>query len=132
MEERRVRGREFAGNWNDKGSDCYFISSTFLISNRGLILSMFNSDTLILDQLLNKEMKYNVMTLEGMPKCFAVQFLHKRTELLRITIKFSNRSYFNLLLQVMIIDYKLTYPSGTATALLINSFHTSTGAELAG
>ncbi|KAI3725925.1 hypothetical protein L1987_65721 [Smallanthus sonchifolius] len=32
--------------------------------------------------------------------------------------------------KVMIIGYKLTYPSGTATAMLINSFH-STGAELA-
>ncbi|CAN6472526.1 unnamed protein product [Victoria cruziana] len=31
----------------------------------------------------------------------------------------------------MVLDYKLTYPSGTATALLINSFHTNTGAELA-
>lgn len=30
------------------------------------------------------------------------------------------------------MDYKLTYPSGTATAMLINSFHTNTGAELAG
>ena len=30
------------------------------------------------------------------------------------------------------MDYKLTYPSGTATAMLINSFHTTTGAELAG
>ena len=29
------------------------------------------------------------------------------------------------------MDYKLTYPSGTATAMLINSFHTKTGAELA-
>ncbi|CAN6464677.1 unnamed protein product [Victoria cruziana] len=35
------------------------------------------------------------------------------------------------LCKVMIMDYKLTYPSGTATALLINSFHTNTGAELA-
>ncbi|KAG0487557.1 hypothetical protein HPP92_009652 [Vanilla planifolia] len=34
--------------------------------------------------------------------------------------------------KVMVIDYKLTYPSGTATALLINSFHTNAGAELAG
>ncbi|KAK8937944.1 putative metal-nicotianamine transporter YSL6 [Platanthera guangdongensis] len=33
--------------------------------------------------------------------------------------------------KVMVIDYKLTYPSGTATALLINSFHTNAGAELA-
>jgi uncharacterized oligopeptide transporter (OPT) family protein len=33
--------------------------------------------------------------------------------------------------KVMVIDYKLTYPSGTATAMLINSFHTTTGAELA-
>lgn len=31
----------------------------------------------------------------------------------------------------MIMDYKLTFPSGTATAMLINSFHTNTGAELA-
>ncbi|XP_052625435.1 probable metal-nicotianamine transporter YSL6 [Lactuca sativa] len=34
--------------------------------------------------------------------------------------------------KVMVMDYKLTYPSGTATAMLINSFHTTTGAELAG
>ncbi|KAF6161530.1 hypothetical protein GIB67_009409 [Kingdonia uniflora] len=33
--------------------------------------------------------------------------------------------------KVMIIDYKLTYPSGTATAMLINSFHTNSGDELA-
>ncbi|MBA0749045.1 hypothetical protein Gogos_003009 [Gossypium gossypioides] len=32
----------------------------------------------------------------------------------------------------MVLDYKLTYPSGTATAMLINSFHTHSGAELAG
>ena len=32
----------------------------------------------------------------------------------------------------MVLDYKLTYPSGTATAMLINSFHADTGAELAG
>ncbi|KAL1820121.1 hypothetical protein ACET3Z_014990 [Daucus carota] len=34
--------------------------------------------------------------------------------------------------KVMVMDYKLTYPSGTATAMLINSFHTVSGAELAG
>ncbi|KAK8593103.1 hypothetical protein V6N12_045190 [Hibiscus sabdariffa] len=34
--------------------------------------------------------------------------------------------------KVMILDYKLTYPSGTATALLINSFHNNSGAKLAG
>ncbi|XP_057542415.1 probable metal-nicotianamine transporter YSL6 [Amaranthus tricolor] len=33
--------------------------------------------------------------------------------------------------KVMVMDYKLTYPSGTATAMLINSFHTTTGAALA-
>ncbi|RAL49740.1 hypothetical protein DM860_002031 [Cuscuta australis] len=33
--------------------------------------------------------------------------------------------------KVMVLDNKLIYPSGTATAMLINSFHTSTGAELA-
>ncbi|KAJ4973050.1 hypothetical protein NE237_006224 [Protea cynaroides] len=33
--------------------------------------------------------------------------------------------------KIMIIDYKLTYPSGTATAHLINSFHTPKGAKLA-
>ncbi|KAK4283309.1 hypothetical protein QN277_000272 [Acacia crassicarpa] len=33
--------------------------------------------------------------------------------------------------KIMIIDIKLTYPSGTATAHLINSFHTPEGAKLA-
>uniref|UniRef100_A0A0E0KSZ4 Uncharacterized protein n=1 Tax=Oryza punctata TaxID=4537 RepID=A0A0E0KSZ4_ORYPU len=33
--------------------------------------------------------------------------------------------------KVMIVDYKLTYPSGTATAYLINGFHTPEGADLA-
>jgi uncharacterized oligopeptide transporter (OPT) family protein len=33
--------------------------------------------------------------------------------------------------QVMIIDYRLTYPSGTATAHLINGFHTPDGSERA-
>ncbi|KAF3432288.1 hypothetical protein FNV43_RR27027 [Rhamnella rubrinervis] len=33
--------------------------------------------------------------------------------------------------KVMILRYKLTYPSGTATAYLINSFHTPKGAKLA-
>ncbi|KAJ6737023.1 METAL-NICOTIANAMINE TRANSPORTER YSL7-RELATED [Salix viminalis] len=32
---------------------------------------------------------------------------------------------------LMILKYKLTYPSGTATAYLINSFHTPKGAKLA-
>ncbi|KAJ0457116.1 putative oligopeptide transporter, OPT superfamily [Helianthus annuus] len=33
--------------------------------------------------------------------------------------------------KIMIIDFKLSYPSGTATAHLINSFHTPQGAKLA-
>ncbi|CAM8989174.1 unnamed protein product [Rhodiola kirilowii] len=33
--------------------------------------------------------------------------------------------------KIMIVDFKLTYPSGTATAHLINSFHTPEGAKLA-
>lgn len=33
--------------------------------------------------------------------------------------------------QIMIIDYKLTYPSGTATAVLINGFHTPRGDKMA-
>ncbi|KAL3731765.1 hypothetical protein ACJRO7_028613 [Eucalyptus globulus] len=33
--------------------------------------------------------------------------------------------------KTMIMKYKLTYPSGTATAFLINSFHTPKGAKLA-
>nr|XP_018675519.1 PREDICTED: probable metal-nicotianamine transporter YSL12 [Musa acuminata subsp. malaccensis] len=33
--------------------------------------------------------------------------------------------------KIMIVDYKLIYPSGTATAHLINSFHTPQGAKLA-
>eukprot|EP01018_Ginkgo_biloba_P009321 Gb_40333 [translate_table: standard] len=35
------------------------------------------------------------------------------------------------MLQIMVIDYKLTYPSGTATAILINGFHTPQGDKLA-
>ncbi|KAL6652352.1 hypothetical protein ACP70R_011277 [Stipagrostis hirtigluma subsp. patula] len=34
--------------------------------------------------------------------------------------------------KIMILDYKLAYPSGTATAYLINGFHTPHGAKLAG
>ncbi|XP_042478644.1 metal-nicotianamine transporter YSL2-like isoform X2 [Macadamia integrifolia] len=33
--------------------------------------------------------------------------------------------------KAMIIDYKLTYPSGTATAVLINGFHTTKGDKIA-
>ena len=33
--------------------------------------------------------------------------------------------------QIMIIDYKLAYPSGTATAVLINGFHTPKGDKIA-
>eukprot|EP01018_Ginkgo_biloba_P009323 Gb_40334 [translate_table: standard] len=33
--------------------------------------------------------------------------------------------------KIMVIDYRLTYPSGTATAFLINGFHTPMGSELA-
>ncbi|CAL5408008.1 unnamed protein product [Camellia sinensis] len=33
--------------------------------------------------------------------------------------------------KIMIIDYKLTYPSGTATAVLINGFHTAKGDKMA-
>ncbi|KAL0403258.1 UNVERIFIED_CONTAM: Metal-nicotianamine transporter YSL3 [Sesamum radiatum] len=33
--------------------------------------------------------------------------------------------------KIMIIDYKLPYPSGTATAVLINGFHTSKGDKMA-
>lgn len=33
--------------------------------------------------------------------------------------------------QIMIIDYKLPYPSGTATAVLINGFHTEKGDRMA-
>lgn len=35
------------------------------------------------------------------------------------------------IIQIMIIDYKLTYPSGTATAVLINGFHTPRGDKMA-
>jgi len=33
--------------------------------------------------------------------------------------------------KIMVIDYKLTYPSGTATAILINGFHTPQGDKVA-
>ncbi|KAL6652778.1 hypothetical protein ACP70R_011703 [Stipagrostis hirtigluma subsp. patula] len=37
-----------------------------------------------------------------------------------------------LLRKVMVIDYKLTFPGGTATALMINSLHGKTEADVAG
>lgn len=40
--------------------------------------------------------------------------------------------YYHLyFLQIMVIDYKLSYPSGTATAVLINGFHTPKGDKMA-
>jgi uncharacterized oligopeptide transporter (OPT) family protein len=33
--------------------------------------------------------------------------------------------------QILVIDYKLSYPSGTATAVLINGFHAPQGDDLA-
>jgi uncharacterized oligopeptide transporter (OPT) family protein len=39
------------------------------------------------------------------------------------------RSMIFVTFQVLVIDYKLTYPSGTATAVLINGFHTPRGEE---
>jgi uncharacterized oligopeptide transporter (OPT) family protein len=33
--------------------------------------------------------------------------------------------------QILVIDYKLTYPSGTATAVLINGFHAPQGDDVA-
>ncbi|KAK8664079.1 hypothetical protein V6N13_083882 [Hibiscus sabdariffa] len=49
-----------------------------------------------------------------------------------IVVSFLGLFSLTPLRKVMILDYKLTYPSGTATAMLINSFHTHSGAELAG
>lgn len=49
-----------------------------------------------------------------------------------LLVKLEMVSYHAILLsQIMIIDYKLTYPSGTATAVLINGFHTPKGDEVA-
>ncbi|KAK1388566.1 hypothetical protein POM88_016744 [Heracleum sosnowskyi] len=53
-----------------------------------------------------------------------------------LPINFSDDSCFQVLYalaasRIMIIDFKLIYPSGTATAHLINSFHTPQGARLA-
>ncbi|KAL0452387.1 UNVERIFIED_CONTAM: Metal-nicotianamine transporter YSL3 [Sesamum latifolium] len=38
---------------------------------------------------------------------------------------------YSIAVEIMIIDYKLPYPSGTATAVLINGFHTSKGDKMA-
>ncbi|XP_042389900.1 probable metal-nicotianamine transporter YSL9 [Zingiber officinale] len=48
-----------------------------------------------------------------------------------VTVSFVGLLALVPLRKVMIIDYKLTYPSGTATAVLINGFHTPQGDELA-
>nr|CAB3450527.1 unnamed protein product [Digitaria exilis] len=42
-------------------------------------------------------------------------------------ISFSGLLSLIPLRKVLVIDYKLTYPSGTATAILINGFHSKQG-----
>ncbi|XP_034685810.1 probable metal-nicotianamine transporter YSL7 [Vitis riparia] len=49
-----------------------------------------------------------------------------------LTVSFVGLFLMVPLTEMMIIKYKLTYPTGTATAYLINSFHTPRGAKLAG
>ncbi|XP_074575492.1 putative metal-nicotianamine transporter YSL9 [Curcuma longa] len=48
-----------------------------------------------------------------------------------LTISFVGLLTLVPLRKIMIIDYKLAYPSGTATAVLINGFHTPQGDKLA-
>jgi uncharacterized oligopeptide transporter (OPT) family protein len=48
-----------------------------------------------------------------------------------LTVSFLGIFSIVALRKIMIIDYKLTYPSGTATAILINSFHSPDGAAVA-
>ncbi|KAG0578467.1 hypothetical protein KC19_4G025400 [Ceratodon purpureus] len=47
------------------------------------------------------------------------------------TVSFVGIFSIVLLRKIMIIDYRLVYPSGTATGILINSFHTPGGVEIA-
>ncbi|KAL8138006.1 hypothetical protein V2J09_004007 [Rumex salicifolius] len=48
-----------------------------------------------------------------------------------LLVSFVGLFSITFLRKTMILGYKLTYPSGTATATLINSFHTSKGGKLA-
>lgn len=48
-----------------------------------------------------------------------------------LVVSFAGLFSIVALRKLMIIKYKLTYPSGTATAYLINCFHTPKGAKLA-
>ncbi|KAK6789833.1 hypothetical protein RDI58_013633 [Solanum bulbocastanum] len=48
-----------------------------------------------------------------------------------LVVSFASLFSIVALRKMMIMKYKLTYPSGTATAYLINCFHTPKGAELA-
>lgn len=41
-----------------------------------------------------------------------------------------SRVLYLIFWQIMIIDYKLPYPSGTATAVLINGFHSTEGDKM--
>ncbi|XP_042470551.1 probable metal-nicotianamine transporter YSL12 isoform X1 [Zingiber officinale] len=50
---------------------------------------------------------------------------------LNLELGYARRDAYSNLFQIMIIDYKLIYPSGTATAYLINGFHTLNGEKLA-
>ncbi|GKV11557.1 hypothetical protein SLEP1_g22805 [Rubroshorea leprosula] len=51
--------------------------------------------------------------------------------ILTMNVTFAKIYIYIFLYQIMILKYKLTHPSGTPTAYLINSFHTPTGAKLA-
>lgn len=63
---------------------------------------------------------------------FSIVPLRKvRAHTILITIIIIINEIWIIFLQVMILKYKLTYPSGTATAFLVNSFHTPKGAKLA-
>lgn len=66
---------------------------------------------------------------------FSIIPLRKVLLIFTVNINLNNENCYNSKYesfeQMMILKYKLTYPSGTATAYLINSFHTPKGAKLA-
>jgi uncharacterized oligopeptide transporter (OPT) family protein len=62
-------------------------------------------------------------------KCFFTkkEFYCLTEDIQVMTPFFLSSLMISMTFQALVIDYKLTYPSGTATAVLINGFHTPQG-----
>ncbi|CAL5412660.1 unnamed protein product [Camellia sinensis] len=79
--------------------------------------------------IITKDIGGTASYLLGMSGCIAAQ-ADEASNLINVK-NLSLGWMIGFLFLMMILKYKLTYPSGTATAYLINNFHTPKGAKLA-